>query len=37
MNEKGETTQIKIYFTSFCEMYKEVSMVELCFLVVINP
>ena len=37
MNEKGATTQIKIYFTSFGEMYKEVSMGEPCFPVLINP
>ena len=37
MKEKGATTQIKIYFTSSGKMYKEVSMVEPCFPVLINP
>ena len=37
MKGKGATTQIKIYFTSSSEMCKEVSMVEPCFSVLINP
>ena len=37
MKEKEATTQIKIYFTSSGEMYKEFNMVEPCFPVLINP
>ena len=37
MKGKGATIEIKIYFTSSREMCKEVSMVEPCFPVHINP